>query len=371
VSALTSRQRRRLVAVGRVVAFSLAPVVALLVAGELLARVLASAPASEVDAGDAGDAASGGLSMVPHPTRIWSLAPGLIHDGGVTHRIREDQLRAVPETDAPLRALTLGDSSIFGHGLEDQDTLHVQLAAALASRELRVDVYCGGVPGYSTEQSLVLLDETGWGLEPDLLVVGNLWSDNDFQYFVDREWLAALNSPLRRLDRALAWSVAWERLRSLQRPEAARDGALPIGWVREPYPTREGRRRVPLADYAANLDAMLAAAADRDVGAVVLAPANRHRLEPDGSLVMWDAYFEAMRLVAERRNVLVVDAVETLDGLTLDEAFLDEMHPTGRANARYGEALAAALVSAGWPEARLIPERAPPLAAEWVDVFAK
>ena len=362
----TSRQRRRFGEFARKVTFTLSPLLLLLGGAELLARRLVEPPPDPT--------LTSGLAMVPHATRVWSLAPGDIKTGGLTHHISDDRLRVVAETGAELRVLTLGDSSIFGHGVVDADTLHANLAASLGERGVSADVLCGGVPGYSTAQSLLLLDEVGWDLEPDLLVIGNLWSDNNYGYFVDSEWLAELHSPVRRLDRALSWSVAWDWFRGFQRPAIARDGQLPISWVREPYPTEEGRRRVPLEDYAANLDEMLVQAAEREVGVVMLAPANRHRLSPDGSVVMWGVYFEAMRLVAENRGVLVVDALDALkpSGLSVDEAFLDEMHPTGPTNALYAGLLSEALVDEGWPEARLTPDGdAAPLAVTWRDPVAR
>jgi len=141
-----------------------------------------------------------------------------------------------------------------------------------------------------------------------------------------------------------------------------------VGWVKKPYET--GRRRVPLADYAANLDAILLAAAARDVGVIALQPANRERLaKPRGW--GWDSYFDAMDQVATRRGVPVVDAVETLAGLSVDAAFLDRMHPTGEANGRYAEALAEALMAAGWPARRLVPDAGPaPFDVPLVDPYA-
>jgi hypothetical protein len=339
----------------RRLAFALLPLLALLLAAELAARALAP---PEAPAG-----AAKGTEMVPHPTRIWAFAEGTITADGMTHQIGANRLRVVEETGAALRALTLGDSSIFGHGLDDADTLHASLADALTARGHPTDVFCGGVPGYSTEQSLLLLEEEGWDLKPDLLVIGNLWSDNSREDFIDRQWLDELDSPVRRLDRVLGWSAAWGWLRSFQKPKVKTlDGQLPIGWVREPLPTREGSRRVPLSDYAANLDRMLREAAARGVGAIVLAPANRHRLEPDRSFAMWDVYFAAQREVAERRGVPVVDALDALKagGLTADEAFLDRMHPTGAGNRLYAGLLADTLLAAGWPADRLVPDAGPP-----------
>ena len=347
-------------------AFALLPMSLLLLTVEVAVRITGG--------GHPADVTVDALQMAPHTTRIWSLVPGEGSLAGVPHTIGEDTLRVVAETGADLRVLTLGDSSIFGHGVVDADTLHANLAASLGERGVSADVLCGGVPGYSTAQSLLLLDEVGWDLEPDLLVIGNLWSDNTFEYFVDSEWLAELHSPVRRLDRALSWSAAWDWFRGLQEPEQAVERAgLPISWVREPYPTSEGRRRVPLEDYAANLETMLLQAEARGVGVIFLAPCNIHRLGESLPISIWDPYFEVMQLVADRRGVPVVQAVEALRGAGLDvkAAFLDRMHPTGAGNRAYGEALAEALVAAGWPQDRLVPDAGPgPVQVTIEDPFA-
>ncbi len=330
-----ARRHRKL----RRLAFSLAPLALALLAIEGAARLIWRAP--EADRGAA---------LVPHPTRMWGLGAGRILAYGAAHTVDSSGLRAVAARGAPLRVLTLGDSSIYGHGLADEDTLHAELAAALAGRGIDADVLCGGIPGYSTEQTLRLMDEVGWDLDPDLLVVGSLWSDSNFDQFVDREWLAALDAPTMQLDlRLRRYSVAWRWLR--ERGGGGGGAFLPVGWIRAPEPVQEGRRRVPLADYAANLDRLLMEGAERGVGAIALAPCNRIRLNDLYTRLVWDPYFEALEAVADHRGVPLVDAGEALRDalLTTDAAFLDEMHPTAAANRVYADALAAALAGAGWP----------------------
>jgi hypothetical protein len=315
--------------------------------------------------------ASGATQITAHPTRIWGMAEGVVGTRDVVAAIGPNGLRVVEETGAPLRALTLGDSSIFGHGVADADTLHIRLREALEAQGVPGDVFCGGIAGYSSEQTRVLLEEEGWALRPDLLILGQLWSDNSYERFVDREWMDLLAGPggiwrgPLQVSRALQWLHQW-----VNPPPQTDPNDIPrVGWVKKPYKT--GRRRVPLSDYAANLDAILLAAAVRDVGVIALQPANRERLaRPRGW--GWDPYFDAMEQVATRRGVPVVDAVESLAGLSVDAAFLDRMHPTGEANGRYAEALAEALVGAGWPANRLVPDAGPaPFDVPLVDPHAK
>jgi len=59
--------------------------------------------------------------------------------------INQDLLREVQIDGAELRIITLGDSSIFGHGVEDAWTLHGQLKGALAAQSTSADVLCGAI----------------------------------------------------------------------------------------------------------------------------------------------------------------------------------------------------------------------------------
>ena len=108
---------------------------------------------------------------------------------------------------------------------------------------------------------------------------------------------------------------------------------------------------MPIDDYARNLDSMLLQAAEHDVGALLLQPCNRVRLQAEGGAT-WDPYFRTMEEVGLARQVPVVDACDALrrQGMEGDEAFLDEMHPTGASNAAYAALVAETLVASGWPE---------------------
>jgi lysophospholipase L1-like esterase len=296
---------------------------------------------------------------------MWTLRADMTEQFGAATSVDEHGLRAVERTGAPVRILTLGDSSIFGHALENPDTLHAQLREALAQHGIEADVLCGAVPGYSTEQTLLLLEEVGWDLAPDLLVIGTLWSDNNIDRFVDKEWMALLNGPFSPVDRFLSGhSDAWQHLRLKLSPLPGASTGVdfsPVGWIREPDPA-PGRRRVSPTDYARNLDTILRQASSRGVGAVMLQPANPIRLEGEIDRSAWQAYFEILEGIAKRRGVPVVDAVESLKAahLSVKDAFLDDLHPTGVANGAVAGDLARVLVEAGWPGKGLQPDPAPP-----------
>ncbi len=333
-----ARQLRR-------VFFALIPLALLLAVGEVLARTVWTPPALS----------EGDLSLPPHPTRIWGLQPGMAMGPGPGNaRIGPDGLRQAPVRGAAHRILTLGDSNVFGHGLPDADTLHERLAAELDHRGVRADVFCGGVPGYSTEQSLLLLDEVGWALHPDLLVVANLLSDSTQERFQDRPLLAELHTPQRRATRSfldhsrlLLWLVL-----QVQPPTRAE---LQVTWLRPPGVAH--KPRVPVDDYRDNLLGILAEARDHGVGVVFLELATRRVTDgkPDG-----DAWRQVMRELARSEGLPIVDGAAALRvaGLDASTGFLEDVHVNAAGSHAYAAALAAALVDAGWPGNRLLPPAA-------------
>ena len=70
--------------------------------------------------------------------------------------------------------LIVGDSSVFGDGVDDDQTMSAQLARALDGR---ADVQNAGVPGYTCWQSRIWVDRVRPQLSPDVLVVYNQHSD--------------------------------------------------------------------------------------------------------------------------------------------------------------------------------------------------
>ena len=49
---------------------------------------------------------------------------------------------------------------------------------------------------------------------------------------------------------------------------------------------------------------------------------------------MWEPYFAVQRKIAHHRQIPIFDVAEILQAFSLspDQAFLDEMHPTGKTN---------------------------------------
>jgi hypothetical protein len=77
------------------------------------------------------------------------------------------------------RVLVFGDSFVFGLGVDEENLFTTHLEQFLdRSTERRHQVLNMGVSGYSTDQQLILLEELGLKLAPDVVVL--VMCDNDF-----------------------------------------------------------------------------------------------------------------------------------------------------------------------------------------------
>jgi lysophospholipase L1-like esterase len=335
------RQSRIRTAFARLV-FTLIPLAVLLAGAELAARTLWTT----MPVGDG--------NLPAHPTRLWTLNPhSQMPSAGVMVPIGGDGLRHVPDSSGyELRVLTLGDSNIFGYGLPHEHTPHAVLQAYLRDHQIEVDVLCGGVTGYSSLQSLALLEEQGWDLQPDLLVVGNLLSDEYQDYRSDRDRIEGRETPWARLEWSLLrWSLAWKwfRLRVIESAAGERVIRSAAQYV------VSDTARVPLEEYEQNLLAMCRGAAEHDVGLVFYQPPTREQLEDPR---LRSRHAEAMERAAQACHVPILRGIDVLreDGtLSPDQAFMDDVHASGQANRLLYRALGALLRSKGWPHARLVP----------------
>ncbi len=72
------------------------------------------------------------------------------------------------------RILVLGDSFVEGYAVQVQDRFTEILEATLGSP---FEVIALGVAGYSTDQELLSLEQTGWKYQPDLVVLAFYYND--------------------------------------------------------------------------------------------------------------------------------------------------------------------------------------------------
>ncbi|MCM3878316.1 MAG: SGNH/GDSL hydrolase family protein [Thermoanaerobaculia bacterium] len=118
----------------------------------------------------------------PDPRLGWRLREGWQGPFALPHRstqvvISEQGLRDESYAPHPApgrrRVLLLGDSFAWGFGVEKQETFEKLLEDRLGD----VDVVNGAVPGFGTDQELLLLEEQGLGFHPNLVLL--LFHAND------------------------------------------------------------------------------------------------------------------------------------------------------------------------------------------------
>ncbi len=131
-----------------------------------------------------------------------SAIPGLIYENrpgfsgkyaDQTVHINSLGLRGSESTEAKppgtYRILVLGDSFAFGHGVTDADSFPAQTENLLNSHALntpdgRFEVLNAGVNGYNTLQESIWLQEKGFSLTPDLVILAFFHNDlgNPFEF---------------------------------------------------------------------------------------------------------------------------------------------------------------------------------------------
>jgi len=127
-------------------------------------------------------AATGVPFLRPDPRLGWRLREGWRGPFSLPHRttrvdISDQGLRdeSYPPRAAPgrRRVLLLGDSLAWGFGVEKRESFDTLLEDRLPG----VEVVNEAVPGYGTDQELLLLEEQGLGFHPDLVLL--LFHPND------------------------------------------------------------------------------------------------------------------------------------------------------------------------------------------------
>ena len=177
------------------ITFAIIPIVAILILGELIARGIGTTPCGPIEP-QAGE----WKTMIGDRELLWKLEPNTVFQS--EHDVTKINAVGLRETLSPTqrkkenekRILITGDSSIYGWGVKDNETLAVQLERELRGQfRQKIEVINLGVPGYSTEQTKRLLDKIGWQYEPDLIIVSNIFSDCNIDAFQDKTALALTN----------------------------------------------------------------------------------------------------------------------------------------------------------------------------------
>lgn len=298
--------------------------------------------------------------MQGNPYLLYEYPPGEHYERGVTVRINSLAMRGpepvMPKPAGVRRFITTGDSSVFGFGVPEEAVFSSVAASTLGEG---AEAVIGAVPGYSSFQSINLLRMRAMKTEPDLLVIANIWSDNNFDAFVDKDVLAQAagfeSGATARLKRLLSRSAIYRVADWKLRVRGSAERVQKVAWQQDSQSRGQiGVRRVEINDYAANLESLVAIADEHGAEVLFVVLANNEDVKSGGPVQAgpkaWDPYRRVMRETAARHGAPVLD-VPTLfqeSGKGPGELFLDEMHPTVEGHRIMGEALAAILSERNW-----------------------
>ncbi len=358
--------------------FSVAMFVIVLGTAELAARFLGTA-AIELASSPLPLAEEGAPNLLGNPYLLWEMSPGLRQEMEIDVHINRYGLRGTEwELDKPegiRRVMAVGDSSVYGFGVHDDQVFTAFLDQALGDK---VQVLNSAVPGYSTYQIINLLEIRSLAFQPDLLIVASLWSDNNFDSFVDSDMLAAYSSFRNRSSRGVKerlkasslFTVLDYKLRVVRKfPEERR-----VGWM-VGRGEKIGKRRVPINEYARNLETMAELA--HGVGCellFVILPNSEDMLSTYEQGAAWDPYREVMADSARRHGAPLLDMPELFRASrrAQDELFLDEMHPTALGHRMIADAIHQRLVADGWMSGvPLERDPVPSAIPTWTDPFSE
>ena len=266
-----------------------------------------------------------------HPTRGWTLpADQTFSFGNIQARTNSLGLRSPePEAEPSLRVLTLGDSSVFGDGVEDAETF----SAVLAQRT-GWDVQNGGVPGYTCRQSSERFAELVAVLEPDVLLIYS--AHNDARVIRDDEaWMGAIDHPIGLL-RLASMGATWVRIQR----------QIP---------------RMSLPEYRRCLHGLIDAQAGRDGQTMLITPVSKadfqHWVDPlERELI--GPYFRTLFAVAEESETLLLNLLDQRwsQGQHADALLLDAVHPNAIGHNLIGKWIHAGLLSGGVVEGAYPPD---------------
>jgi lysophospholipase L1-like esterase len=247
------------------------------------------------------------------------------------------------KTPGKKRILLLGDSSVYGVRVTDEQTFGGLLEKRLHSAHRNVEVLNAGCPGFSSWQALQALDDRLLAYSPDLVVIATLWSDAQgsaepdaarFGTGAGRSWLShsAFYVWLQAKIRRARWNAEGpERIEFQLDPVP---GAPPFGNGPSGPNKLAPTHRVPIDDYKANLKEMASRvrAQGGDVAFLVLPCFRDLILGRVGDFR--DAYREAMVQVAEELNAPLIYSPEVFVEGDVNALFFDDVHPTAKGHAR-------------------------------------
>lgn len=220
---LARRWPEVILALGSVVASLLAAEVGLRIyyrvrTSRALARMAAVTAPEEIHT-DSGQLAPG-VRLSSLPNVVYELRPNLhgVYDGRKFRSdrfgFRRDGEVQVAKPEGTLRIVGIGDSWMWGSGVDNGETYLDRLHELLSADGLHVEVINTGVWGYNARQQVATLRWKGLLFEPDVVVIGLCGNDREYTSFLDER-------PFVEFGRSFLWNEISSRLRGFRAPPSS------------------------------------------------------------------------------------------------------------------------------------------------------
>ena len=155
-----------------------------------------------------------GVTLSNLPNVIYELRPNLhgTYDGrkfrSDRYGFREDREIAVEKPSGVERVVGIGDSWMWGSGVDNGETYLDRLRERLSADGFRIEVINTGVWGYNARQQVATLRWKGLMFTPDVVVIGLCGNDREYTSFLNQRSFVDGS-------RSLVWSEIAGRLRRL------------------------------------------------------------------------------------------------------------------------------------------------------------
>ena len=279
-----------------------------------------------------------------HPILGWTNLPGYKSTDDIPFEvtINSQGLRGTREyakesPDGIQRILVFGDSMVFGEEVDDHETV----PAILETKMTGVEVLNLGVHGYGLGQVALRLEEEGFALEPDLVVVIYL----TYGFLRDRLPNFFHSKPTFQLEEGAL------RIANVPVPEFSREPwvvrhsyalAWMWGWSNQRKPITSRRLVDQLAVASAIFDRIQASCSDRGVPLTVVHITAWHTLSRVDTDAVERERIAVIRRMLRKRDVDFLDLFPVLHEQHLQfgsELVAPHGHWNARGNQRVAEAL--------------------------------
>ena len=259
----------------------------------------------------------------PHPTLFWEVSPNIMTvrmgPGKVlsnSHGFRSPEI-TIKKPEGQYRVMILGDSSAFGHFVNNDQTFGAVLVKMLRQKYPGKDIRLinAAVLGYTTYQGATFMKERGWKYSPDLIIIS--FNDDpqiEWKQDVERVPSAAVLPVFRILYKSNIY-LALKKHMLNERMKKDHSFAIQPGRIQE-------KNRVSPNQLKTNMAYMLDGAKKRNAQAIVIS------MPLQSAPYDIRSYREIMKESAISRGYYFLDLLDNWQKYPAHEVFLDIMHPT-------------------------------------------